>query len=60
MQCSAVVFALSEELLLNPDFQADDSGISILALKVLSKIFWEYHHYKRNMLDSTGQPANEN
>lgn len=24
------------------------------------KDFWEYHHYKRNMLDSTGLPANEN
>lgn len=38
MQGSAAFFA-SEELLLNPDFQADDSGISFLALKVLSKIF---------------------
>lgn len=38
-QGSTAFFALSEELPLNLDFQADDSGISFLALKVLSKIF---------------------
>lgn len=44
------------ELLLNSDPETGILGISCLVLKVVSKRFSEYRHYKRNMHNSAWQP----